>query len=162
MMGAAFRENTFASTGRTESLCVAALAPVLSTRPPSSRMTDDAARALLTEYASNVYFPYFFGQPNVRYCIFVGCMLTGYATRMVSAVYIQRICMSRQNRINKSKTIVGVGVGVIRVKIVKIDRNRAYQDPVLSRCSRFDRSSNRCDEKVKKWTKEAVTILVPL
>ena len=118
MMGAAFRENTFASTGRTESLCVAALAPVLSTRPPSSRMTDDAARALLTEYASNVYFPYFFGQPNVRYCIFVGCMLTGYATRMVSAVYIQRICMSRQNRINTSKTIVGVGVGVIRVKIV--------------------------------------------
>ena len=104
----------------------------------------------MTEYASKVYFPYFFGQPNVRYCIFVGCMLTGYATRMVSAVYIQRICISRQNRINTS-TIVGVGVGVIRHTCKNLRwKNRAHQDPVLPRSSRFDRSSDRCDEKVDK------------
>lgn len=155
MMGAAFRENTFASTGRTESLCVAALAPVLSTRPPSSRMTDDAARALLTEYASNVYFPYFFGQPNVRYCIFVGCMLTGYATRMVSAVYIQRICMSRQNRINKSKTIVGVGVSVSVIR-VKLDacKNRVktgtVRTKILSCRDAADLTAHRT-VATKKW-----------
>ena len=85
-----------------------------------------------------------------------------YATLMVSVVYIQGICSSRPNRIGKSKTIVGVGVSVgVGVGVIRVNILAKKHAKILSCRDPADLTAHRT-VATKKWTKEALKILVPL